>query len=162
MVRESRNRPSYPKKMSKELSIRDCLGQEMEVQALCDEMSEWVESMDSNGITSGSKYDTISQSAETLETQASDLDHVVIELISHIGERTADHVIGVNWTEARRPRLTRGIRMTRVIAQLHAAHEFIEDHESFGDSDSDIRDLLDELASCITELETVEFPSMMG
>ena len=119
-----------------------------ELESLKDEMSEWRDNMEGTGLENTSKFEQVSEAAETLESYVSEVD-VPDELSG----------IAASWFESvhrnKRRGASRSVRLGNAIAMLEAASEALGASEIEG-----AEDLETEVGELKDNVEGIEFPGM--
>jgi methyl-accepting chemotaxis protein len=166
-------------------SIINCLNDAKdEIASLADEMSEWRDNMEGTNLEYTSKYETVSESADTLEDQSSSLEDVISE-IEEIKGFNLEKTTEVTLFQSKRP--SRRDRLDMATTYLSAAKDELQDQvdeirekvrqleeldtlnqeqqkekETLEESADNMEDQLNELDNIISELEGIEFPGMYG
>jgi len=141
------------KVVKEEISIGDALESARdEIQSLSEEMCSWRDNMEGTPLENTTKYETVSECADILETQANELDSVV-DIIEGIGIDLTE-TITISYSKPYGKYESRATRLTRALAYLESVKERIETlRDHLDDSLSDLEDVT-------AELEGIEFPSM--
>jgi hypothetical protein len=124
------------------VALEDAKG---EISDLASEMGEWRDNMDGSGLENTSKYDTVSEAADTLENLESTIDDIEID-------EELDKDIEVNWIHPYGRSLGRSWRASHIVSLINAIIEALpEDNEAIG-----------ELEDIANEIDGIEFPGMYG
>lgn len=94
-----------------------------DIESLRDEMTEWAENMESNGMEQLPKYDEVNEAKESLESAVSSLEDVDISTLPDALRETE-----VKYTEVRpygRKPEPRWMRLSNCVSMLHAAKDAI-------------------------------------
>lgn len=153
-----------------------------ELQSLGDEMDEWRSNMEGTNLEYTSKYETVSECADTLQDQFSSLEDVV-SAIEDMAKFDLGKTVEVTYHESRRP--SRRERCDMVVAYLNAAKDALQEQvdemrervreledldevtpeqdkekEELEEVADEMEEQLNELDNIISELDGVEFPGM--
>lgn len=94
-----------------------------EIECLRDEMTEWAENMEGNGMEHMPKYDEVNEAKESLESSCESLESVDISTLPDAIRETS-----VSYTEAlpygRKPQ-PRWMRLSNCVSMLHAVKDVI-------------------------------------
>lgn len=150
-----------------------------EIYGLAEQMREWSDNMDSGGLGSTDLYDRVTDSADALEEQESQLASLDLPSVLSGVSVTASPVYDVWLLKGRSRQLGRGRILANTLAVLLAVvdeaelwvkpdseiKEFEEDEDTCSQMAADNEDLeewIQQLRDIIDELEAVEFPGAYG
>lgn len=157
---------SRPVQTTKKLS--EILDEYEEISCLSEEIAEWRDSLP-DSLSGSDKYSTLDELANTLDEEARNLEaigdaiHPILEKVPGVLDKEIQyhkHLMYKGYSEPR------WVRLANAVAAYEAAFTFIKDSmESWPLEDSELDELrgnLDNSEDSISELESVEFPSMYG
>lgn len=173
------------KRVEETLTVNDALEKALsDLQQLSDEMDSWRSNMEGTNLEYTMKYEQVSECADILMEQASNLEDVKDEIQS-LEEINLDEFIHVVFLKPYSRYESRQTRLDRVLAYLHGVKDELEAEKDTLEEKVDeleeieeqtkeqteqmeklesvvdtLQDCLNELEDIVTELEYVDFPTM--
>lgn len=134
-----------------------------DIEALRDEMQEWVSNMSGTGLENTNKYSMAEEASNTLDN----VDNIEIDNLWNVipeEEREAIKHSMVKYTEfvpkARRQSTSRATRLSNEVGRIRAGLEWLE--KEVVPKYKELQEAIDEIESQVTDLESVEFPTMFS
>lgn len=140
-----------------------------EVETLADEIREWCDSLESNGMEHLPKYEEVSEAAEYLEEARDTLDSV---FLSDLGSEVEDLPIKTS-QDTRRKAMSRSGRRGNATVLLYAVKDALQgvvdadrsflpeaEKEAADEKAEEVQSALEEVGNAIDALENVCFPGM--
>jgi len=180
--------PRRYKQVVEKKTVKECLEDAAsELEGLAEEMREWQGNMEGTNLEYTSKYEVVSEAADTLEDKKSELDDVINNLEGLEPTVDLDKEVEVRYVKPYGRYESRPTRRDRVVAYLEAVKDHLETVVSNLESEKDelealeeagmdeeqqeeierlerniddISNIIDDLDNIISDLGDVEFPSM--
>lgn len=146
-------------------SVGSALDHDADIRLLADEMTEWQENLEGANMEHLPKYDEVMETAETLSEAADSIEGAAATIRELIEEGAIDDSATVSVSEITpygRKAPPRWMQLSNALSALQSVVDHLEGIgiDDADDEDATVREAADELASAISELEGVDFPSM--